>query len=77
MKLPPRGNRFDLAMSALNTNGDVEISASEIDAAPKSLMALDKNGDGQITNDEVTPPQGRGPGGRGQVVFSLHNFPGE
>ena len=64
MKLPPRPNRFDVAMIALDTNSDGEISAAEIDAAPKALLTLDKNGDGQITNDEVTPPQGRG--GRGQ-----------
>ncbi len=66
MKLPTRINRMDLAMLALDTNGDGEISAAEIDAAPKSLLTLDKNGDGQITNDEVTPAPGRGPGGRGQ-----------
>jgi Ca2+-binding EF-hand superfamily protein len=66
MKLPPRANRFDLAMLALDANGDGEISAAEMDAAPKALLTLDKNGDGQITNDEVTPPAGRGPGGRGQ-----------
>jgi Ca2+-binding EF-hand superfamily protein len=64
MKLPPRPNRFDLAMIALDTNGDGEISAAEIEAAPKSLLTLDKNGDGQVTNDEVTPAPGRG--GRGQ-----------
>jgi Ca2+-binding EF-hand superfamily protein len=62
MKQPPRPNRFDLAWSALDTNGDGEISAAEIEAAPKSLLVLDKNGDGQVTNDEVTPaprkPQG-------------------
>jgi Ca2+-binding EF-hand superfamily protein len=62
MKLPPRPNRFDLAMSALDTNTDGEISAAEIDAAPKSLLTLDKNGDGRITNDEVTPaPRPAGP----------------
>jgi Ca2+-binding EF-hand superfamily protein len=65
MKQPVRPNRFDLAMSALDTNGDGEISAAEIEAAPKSLLVLDKNGDGQITNDEVTPaprkPQGEQP----------------
>jgi Ca2+-binding EF-hand superfamily protein len=66
MKLPQRPNRFDVAMSALDTDGDGEISAAEIEAAPKSLLALDKNGDGQITNDEVAPAPGRGPGGRGQ-----------
>ncbi len=66
MKPPVRPNRFDLAMTALDSNGDGEISAAEIAAAPKSLLTLDKNGDGQITNDEVTPPSGRGPAGRGQ-----------
>ncbi len=65
MKLPPRPSRFDLANTALDTNADGEISAAEIDAAPRSLLTLDKNADGQITNDEVTPPAGRGPGGRG------------
>jgi Ca2+-binding EF-hand superfamily protein len=53
-------------MIALDTNADGEISAGEIDAAAKSLATLDKNGDGRITNDEVTPAPGRGPGGRGQ-----------
>jgi Ca2+-binding EF-hand superfamily protein len=66
MKLPQRGNQFDLAMSALDTDHDGEISAAEIEAAPKTLLVLDKNGDGQITNDEVTPAPGRGRGGRGQ-----------
>lgn len=66
MKLPQRPNRFDVALVALDTDGDGEISAAEIAAAPKSLLVLDKNGDGQITNDEVTPAPGRGPGGRGQ-----------
>lgn len=70
MNLPPRGgrggNRFDLALGALDTNADGEISSAEIDAATQSLLTLDKNGDGQITNDEVTPAPGRGPGGRGQ-----------
>ncbi len=55
MKLPPRPNRFDMALLALDTDGSGEISMAEMDTAPKSLLALDKNGDGQITNDEVTP----------------------
>ena len=66
MKLAPRPSRFDLAMVALDANGDGEITAAEIDTAPKSLSALDKNGDGQITNDEVTPPPAPGRGNPGQ-----------
>ncbi len=66
MKLPPRPNRFDLAMLALDTDADGVLSAAEIAAAPKTLLTLDKNGDGQITNDEVTPPAGRGGGGKQQ-----------
>lgn len=57
-------NQFDLAFAALDTDSNGEISAEEIDAAPVSLKKLDKNGDGQITNDEVMPNMGgRGRGG--------------
>ncbi len=58
------GNQFDLAFSALDTDHNGEISADEINNAPASLKTLDKNGDGQITQDEVTPQFG-GPGGPG------------
>ena len=42
-----------------------EVSASEIENAPAELRTLDKNGDGQITEDEVMPNFGGrgGPGG--------------
>lgn len=46
--------------SALDTDKDGEISAAEIDAAPTSLKALDKNNDGVITEDDVRLPAGRG-----------------
>jgi Ca2+-binding EF-hand superfamily protein len=39
--------------AALDTDKDGEISAAEIDAAPASLKALDKNNDGVITEDDV------------------------
>jgi len=55
---------FDAAASALDTDRNGEISGAEIDAAPTSLKSLDKNTDGQITEDEVRPAiGGRGPGG--------------
>ncbi len=56
--------RFDPILRALDTNQDGEISAAEWKAAPQALAKLDKNGDGQLTADELRPnfPQRR-PGG--------------
>ena len=34
---------------------DGEISASEIRGAPAALLTLDKNGDGELTEDELLP----------------------
>ena len=42
--------------SALDVNGDSVISAEEIANAPAALGQLDKNGDGQLTTDELRPP---------------------
>jgi len=53
---------FDLAFNALDADRDGEISSAEIANAPTALKTLDRNGDGQITNDEVTPQFG----GRGR-----------
>ena len=51
-------------IAALDTNKDGTIDASEIEKAPKSLLKLDKNGDGKLTEDEYRPkPPGGGPGG--------------
>ena len=49
-------------MEALDTNHDGILSAEEIANAPASLKKLDKNGDGQLTEEELRPPP---PGGRG------------
>jgi Ca2+-binding EF-hand superfamily protein len=49
---------FDLAFNALDADNDGEISAAEIANAPAALKTLDRNGDGQITNDEVMPQFG-------------------
>lgn len=55
---------FDAAASALDSDSNGEVSGTEIDAAPTTLKTLDKNTDGQITEDEVRPAiGGRGPGG--------------
>ncbi len=61
----PRFMRLDPILAALDTDSDGEISAAEIAAAPTALKKLDKNGDGQLSKDEVQmdlrPPRGRGP----------------
>jgi hypothetical protein len=55
-------------MEALDTNRDGILDADEIKNATKALLKLDKNTDGQLTQDELRParpPGGRGPGGPG------------
>ena len=55
-------------MSALDLNGDGELSADEIARAPQSLLKLDANHDGKLSFEEVCPPppdggsDGDGPG---------------
>ncbi len=48
---PPRR----VVLQALDTNGDGQLSAAEIEAAPASLLTLDKNHDGQVTPEEYNP----------------------
>ncbi|MFN0122568.1 MAG: hypothetical protein ACKV2V_18890 [Blastocatellia bacterium] len=78
--------RFDRALAAINTNRDTMISADEISDAAAALRTLDKNGDGQLTEDELRPefPGGRpgGPEGRpgagmsDEMVNTLMEFDG-
>ena len=52
----PGGGRFpqpNVGFTAIDTNRNLILESEEIDAAPKSLAKLDKDGDGQITSDEV------------------------
>ena len=53
-------------LAALDADKDRKISSKEIDNAA-ALRTLDKNGDGNLTEDEVRPSFGGrgGPGGRG------------
>ena len=53
-------------MAVLDANHDGILSAEEIANASKALLTLDKNGDGQLTPDELHPPRpsgDRGPQG--------------
>jgi len=46
----------DPLIAALDTNHDGIIDSNEIANAPAVLKALDKNGDGKLTLDELFPP---------------------
>jgi Ca2+-binding EF-hand superfamily protein len=47
--------RVHPVLAALDTNGDGEISASEIRNASASLRVLDANGDGKLVEGELRP----------------------
>jgi predicted O-methyltransferase YrrM len=65
------------AMTALDSNGDGELSAEEIAGAAVALGKLDMNKDGRLSREELAPafpgrggpggPTGRGPGGPGAM----------
>jgi Ca2+-binding EF-hand superfamily protein len=56
-------------MMALDADKDGEISAAEIENASKALKALDKNGDGKLSPDELRPAMPEGAeGGPGRQV---------
>lgn len=50
-------------ITALDTNQDGIISASEIADAPAALKTLDKNSNGKLTPDECSPPRAGNSGG--------------
>jgi outer membrane protein assembly factor BamB len=57
----------DPVLSTLDADHNKEISADELAAAPTALLKLDKNQDGKLSEDEVTPEMGeRGGQGDGQ-----------
>lgn len=56
---------------ALDADGDGQLSATEIENASKSLLKLDKNGDGVVSTEEMRPdpsqmPMFAGPNGPGR-----------
>jgi Ca2+-binding EF-hand superfamily protein len=57
---PPRQSPI---IAAVDTDRDGTVSASELSGAARALSTLDKNHDGQLTEDEVRPQFGGGGGG--------------
>ena len=51
----PPGHRPPPVIAALDTDKDGTLSAEELKAAPDSLLDLDKNGDGELSPDELHP----------------------
>lgn len=50
-------------MMVLDANHDGIIDATEIANASAALLTLDKNGDGQLTREELRPPRPEGDAG--------------
>ena len=59
-------------MRTLDINGDGEISAEEIEAAPESLHQLDKDSNDRLSTDEI---RGQGRGGFGDPRFRRPSGP--
>jgi Ca2+-binding EF-hand superfamily protein len=75
---PAMRRRMELAimrvipvLAALDTDHNAEISEAEIQNAAAALKTLDKNGDGRLTDDEVTPDWVRVFVAQGMVQFDL------
>lgn len=60
------GGSSNSVLAAIDADGDHTISAREILNAAASLKKLDKNGDGQLTSEEIHANGGRQQGGQGE-----------
>jgi Ca2+-binding EF-hand superfamily protein len=69
-----RDNQPRLVLQALDTDHDGKLSAAEIQAAPQTLLKLDRNGDGQITSDELTPRPDNAGATSDELVQQLMSF---
>jgi outer membrane protein assembly factor BamB len=58
----PSAMQTDPVLSTLDNDQSKELSADEIAAAPTALLKLDKNQDGKLSEDEVSPQRGDGGG---------------
>lgn len=61
-------------LQALDLDHDGTLSAAEIQAAPASLKALDRTGDGELTPDEMEPPRTDAGATPDQLVAQLMSF---
>lgn len=59
---PHRNPIFHSLLKAIDTDADGVISMTEMNHAPESLLSLDKDGDGKLSNDELRPPKHHGDG---------------
>jgi len=62
----PSVMQTDPVLSTLDADHNKEISADELAAAPTALLKLDKNHDGKLSEDEVSPQMGERDGQGGQ-----------
>lgn len=53
---PPKFRPSPILVKSLDTDKDRVISAEELAAAPESLLALDKNEDGQLSREDLHLP---------------------
>jgi outer membrane protein assembly factor BamB len=56
----PSAMQTDPVLSTLDQDGNKELSGDELAAAPTALSKLDKNQDGKLSEDEVSPGAGDG-----------------
>jgi Ca2+-binding EF-hand superfamily protein len=72
--LGQRDQRPRLVLMALDTDHDGQLSAAEIANASASLRSLDRNGDGEITFDELEPSRTDAGASPDQLVAMLMAF---
>ncbi len=67
MVLVVRAVAWGIRSFEFDADGDGKLSKSELENAAKALSKLDKNGDGELTPEELMPPRpgDRGPDGPG------------
>lgn len=56
-QLPPFHRPEEVVFQTLDSNGDDEVSSTELAAAPEKLRAFDRNSDGVLTREEMRPHQ--------------------
>jgi len=70
----PREQRPRYVLQTLDADHDGTLSAHEIAAASAALRTLDRNGDGELTPDELEPPRTDAGASPEQLVTQLMSF---